>query len=168
MRPSVTGPIARNSELTVEHLSTETIVYDHKRHRIHCLNPTLAFVWQQCDGHTSVQEIAERLPDAVNLPADHDIVWVALRRLTKIHLLTGELPDFASNELPSRRELVQRLAALGTAAAALIPAATSIVAPTPSMAFSQDIHAPVGNGSGSGNGSGVGEQNSNGHGHKNH
>jgi hypothetical protein len=161
----VTGPLARNKELTVEHLLTETVVYDHQRHRVHCLNQTLAFVWQQCDGHTSVQEMAARLPDALNLPADYDIILVALRKLKKIHLLTGDLPDLASNGLPSRRELVQRLAAFGTAAAALIPAATTIVAPTPSMALSQDTHAPSGNGNGNGKGRGVGEQNSNGHGH---
>ena len=164
----VTEPLARSSELTVEHLLTETIVYDHQRHRVHCLNQTLAFVWQQCDGHTSVQEMAARLPDALNLPADQDIILVALRQLNKIHLLTGELPDHGSNGLPSRRELVQRLAALGTTAAALIPAVTTIVAPTPSMAFSQDTHAPAGNGNGNGNGNGrgIGEQNSNGHGHQ--
>ena len=163
------GPLARNSELTVEHLPTETIVYDHQRHRVHCLNQTLAFVWQQCDGHTSIQEMAARLPEALNLPADQDIILVALRQLNKIRLLTGELPDLDSSGLPSRRELVQRLATLGTTMAALVPAATTIVAPTPSMAFSQDTHAPLGNcnGNGNGNGNGVGEQNSNGHGHPN-
>jgi hypothetical protein len=28
-RSSAAGPLARNTELTVEHLSSETIIYDH-------------------------------------------------------------------------------------------------------------------------------------------
>ncbi|HEY1212484.1 MAG TPA: hypothetical protein VGE93_02520, partial [Bryobacteraceae bacterium] len=113
----------------------------------------------------------ERLPDALNLPSDPDIVLVALRKLNRIHLLGGELSDLDSKELPSRRELVQRFAALGATATALLPVVTSIVAPTPAMAASGDTHTGPGNdngnGQGNGNGNGQGEQGDNGHGHQN-
>jgi hypothetical protein len=87
-----------------------------------------------------VEEIAERLPHGLNLPPDRDIVLLALRQLKQIHLLTGELRDSASNEPPSRRELVRKFASFGAAAAALLPAVTSIIAPTPAMAESGDDH----------------------------
>lgn len=169
-RPFI-GPLARDTKLTVEHLSSETVIYDHRRHRVHCLNHAVAFVFEQCDGYTTIQEMAERLPDALNLPSDPDIVLVALRKLNRIHLLGGELSDLDSKELPSRRELVQRFAALGATATALLPVVTSIVAPTPAMAASGDTHTGPGNdngnGQGNGNGNGQGEQGDNGHGHQN-
>ncbi|HSU33587.1 MAG TPA: PqqD family protein [Bryobacteraceae bacterium] len=168
-----TGPLARDTKLTVEQLSSETVIYDHRRHRVHCLNHTVAFIFEQCDGHTTIQEIADRLPGALNLPSDPDIVLVALRKLNRIHLLGGELSGLDSTELPSRRELVQRFAALGATATALLPVVTSIVAPTPAMAASGDGHTQPGNGNGNGNGqgngngNGQGEQGDNGHGHQN-
>jgi hypothetical protein len=163
---SLLGPVARQAELTVEHLSSETIVYDHRRHRVHCLNRTLAFIWQQCDGHTSPQAIAERLPGALNLPPDQDVVRLALRRLGKADLITDELLDLGLLKGPSRRQLISRFAAMGLAGAALTPALTSVVAPTPAMAASGDTYSDPGNGQGNGRGSGLGEQGDNGHGHR--
>lgn len=161
MRPLATGPLARDTELTKERLFSETIIYDHQRHRVHCLNRVLAFVLEQCDGHTPVHVMAERLLDAMNLPPDQDIILLALRQLKRIHLLTGEIPELSSKDLPSRRELGRRLAYWG---GVMLPAVASIAAPTPAMAQSADTH---GNGEGNGNGNGSGEQGENGHGHRN-
>jgi len=122
-------------------------------------------VFGQCDGRSSVREIAERLPHALNLPSGPDIVLLALRQLRKIHLLAGESTDFTFDELPSRRERVAKLGVLGVTATALLPTVMSVVAPTPAMAQSGDSYAGPENGNGNGNGNGVGEQNSNGHGH---
>ena len=137
---STTRPLARNTELTVEHLSSEIIIYDHQRHRVHCLNETLAFVWEHCDGQTTIEEMAESLPGVGNLPADQDIIRTALRQLDKVHLLAADLPGLTSIHVPSRREMARKCARLGFAAA-LLPAVTSIIAPTPSMAASKDSHS---------------------------
>jgi hypothetical protein len=124
--------------LTIEELALETVVYDHKRNRMHCLNPSTSFIWRRCDGQTKLEEIAARLPE-VDLPADLDVVRGALKALDRAHLLEGE-PSFATSELPSRRKLVQRLGLAAGAAASVLPVITSAVAPTPAMAKSGDKH----------------------------
>lgn len=129
------GPVSRKTDLTIEELALETVVYDHKRNRMHCLNPSTSFIWRRCDGQTKLEEIAARLPE-VDLPADLDVVRGALKALDRAHLLEGE-PSFAISELPSRRKLGQRL---GLAAASVLPVITSAVAPTPAMAKSGDKH----------------------------
>lgn len=164
MQHSVTGPLARKHELTIEQLGAETIVYDHKRRRIHCLNQSTAFIWQRCNGETAVAELAARLPET-GLPADPEIAARALKVLHRAHLLEKSFlpPD---TELTSRRSLVRRLG-LASAAAALLPAIASITAPTPAMAKSGDSHhgpTPVhlpdptdpGGSNGNGNGKGKG------------
>src|SRR5438874_10500205 len=134
MENSHIGPIARTTNLTVKTLGSETVVYDHERHRVHCLNQSTSFIWQECDGRTQVEEIATRLPD-MGLPANPDIVRSALKDLDRADLLVGETA-FLTSDLPSRRTLVQRLGLAAASAAALLPAITSIVAPTPAMAGS--------------------------------
>lgn len=134
------GPLARRSGLTVEIVGRETVVYDHERHRVHLLNAALAFIWQQCDGKTALADIASRLPDGVHLPADPDVVRSGLRKLSRIHLIQVDSIEEKTAPVPSRRELVRRMASVGVAAAALLPAVTSLTAPTPAMAQSQDSH----------------------------
>src|SRR6185437_470263 len=130
------GPIARKTDLTVEDLPSETVVYDHKRHRIHCLNRSTSFIWQRCDGRTRIEDMAAHLPEA-GLPADLDIVRRALKALDRAHLL-DQSPAFLQSDLPSRRQLVQRLGLAAGSAAALLPAIASAVAPTPAMVKSGD------------------------------
>jgi len=103
--------------------------------------------------------MAERLPDAMKLPPDQDIILLALRQLNRIHLLTGEVPELNSNTLPSRRELARRFAYVG---GVMLPAVASIVAPTPAMAGSRDTHGGPENGDGNANGDGNGNGNGNG------
>ena len=102
------------------------------------MNPTLSFVWKQCDGQTTDEEIANRLAEHVGLPPDTNVVQLALRQLSGADLLTSESVAGITHEFPSRRELAKRVALLGTSAAVLMPVLSSIVAPTPSMAKSGD------------------------------
>ena len=128
-------PRARTMELIIEELPSETIVYDTRRHRAHCLNKTAGFIWRQCDGQTSVEQMAKRLSQSTGMPPDEDIVLLGLRSLSNRGLIAAK-PEAAKPH--SRRELMGRLAVLGGAAAGLLPAVTSIVAPTPAMAQSGD------------------------------
>ena len=120
-------PQRRKEGLVVRELPDEVLVYDLQRHRAHCLNPTAGFVFKQCDGHTSVKEIAKRLRQDMAVPADEKWVFLALDRLRKVHLL--EKPNGAAGNGPrySRRELLRRA---GVAGAALLPVVISLVAPT--------------------------------------
>ena len=81
-------PRARQDELVVEELQDETLVYDLKRHKACCLNRTAALVWGRCDGQTSVAEVAALLKKELEIPADEAVVWMALDRLGRAHLLS--------------------------------------------------------------------------------
>src|SRR6266545_1209147 len=96
-------PLARTTELIIEELGSETIVYDTTRHRAHCLNQTAAFIWRQCDGETTLEEVAHRLSTMTGLPPDEDIVRLALRSLKNRGLLSNN-PD--GTPAASRRELI--------------------------------------------------------------
>ena len=90
-----------------------------------CLNEFAARVWRECDGETSVAEIAAALGE------DERAVWLALHQLTKAQLLTEAIafpPDMSAAK--SRREIGARL---GLGAAAFV---ASIVAPMPAQAAS--------------------------------
>jgi hypothetical protein len=61
MREPTLLPKARTADLVINDLTDEVLVYDLKRDKAHCLNPTAAAVWKLCDGKSSAAEIAGRL-----------------------------------------------------------------------------------------------------------
>lgn len=81
-------PKAKTARLIVREVDRETLVYDRGRDAASCLNEFAARVWRECDGETSVAEIAAALGE------DERAVWLALHQLTKAQLLTEaiELP----------------------------------------------------------------------------
>jgi hypothetical protein len=119
------APKAKTEWLIVREIDGETLVYDRSRAAASCLNEFAARVWRECDGETSVAEIAAALGE------DERAVWLALRQLTKAQLLKEAIafpPDMSAAK--SRREIGARL---GLGAAAFV---TSIVAPMPAQAAS--------------------------------
>ncbi len=119
-------PRAREDRLVVRELPDEVLVYDLNRHKAHCLNPTAALVWRHCDGHTAVAEMAALLQKELKCPADEAVVWLALDRLGRAHLLRepANPPGVATRY--TRREVMQKMGMIG--AATLVPMVTSIVA----------------------------------------
>ena len=118
-------PKAKTERLIVREIDGETLVYDRSRDAASCLNEFAARVWRECDGETSVAEIAAALGE------DERAVWLALHQLTKAQLLTEAIafpPDMSAAK--SRREVAGRL---GLGAAAVV---ASIVAPMPAQAAS--------------------------------
>ena len=55
------APRARQEDLVIEGLDGETLVYDMRTHKAHCLNPTAALVWNRCDGRATVGEMRAAL-----------------------------------------------------------------------------------------------------------
>src|SRR5882762_10319132 len=120
------SPVARTESLIVKEVDGETLVYDLKTDKAHCLNDTAARVWKNCDGHNSVSEIAEVLSRESNFRVKEDLVWIALDQLERFKLL-DEAPAKPVHLFGmTRRQMVARL---GLAAFAL-PAIVSIVVPT--------------------------------------
>lgn len=117
----------RREGVIVEDIEDETIVYDPKVDRMHCLNPTAAFVFRLCDGATHVDQASRRLAERVGGRADARLVNLALQRLSRARLIepSGGRPL----AVVSRREAAKALGLTG-ALAALLPVVISVVAPT--------------------------------------
>jgi hypothetical protein len=126
-------PSARNETLLVEILEDETLVYDLVRHRAHCLNRSAALIWRHCDGKTGIAAIAAAAGRELGQTLDEAAVRLALDRLDRAHLLVRG-PGRRSESI-SRREVAKKLALTGSLAV-LLPAVTSIIAPTPAQAAS--------------------------------
>jgi hypothetical protein len=107
-----------DSQLIVRQVGPETVVYDRRRHRAHCLRPLAAAVWRAYDGRRSSAEIAERVSSAQREPIDEAAVQVALRRLARAGLIEEAAARSAAAESgapaasPRRREALRRVAAL--------------------------------------------------------
>jgi hypothetical protein len=129
----MTNPISRHDDIVTENLGAETIVYDKASHRAHSLNQTVALVWASANGERSVDQIAEALHRDLGIPADRDVVLMALEELSQAELL--EKPAETASNLMTRRQLARKLAMVG-ASAAVVPLVATVLAPTPAMASS--------------------------------
>jgi len=122
--------LARQEDLVVRELPEEIMVYDLKRHKAHCLNKTAAFIWQHCDGQTTVSQIARLLQQEAGSPVDEEVIWYGLDNLGKADLLHEKLPPSAGAAM-TRRQVLRRL---GVGAMVAIPTVVSLVAPTVAQA----------------------------------
>lgn len=128
-------PRARQEGLVVQEVGDETIIYDEQRNHVHRLNQSAALVWHHCDGQRTVADLAVVLQDAVPVSMTEDMVWLALDRLEKGHLLQDPLVRSEEIGRVTRRQMLRKAAFVG-GAALLIPVVQSIIAPTPAMAMS--------------------------------
>lgn len=135
MEGSLSGfPRARDDNVIATEMPDGVLVYDLDREHRHFLNQTATIIWRHCDGRTSVTDLTSLLRRE-NLPADEDVVWLALHRLEKAHLLRDPLTG--SSTAVSRRRVIQKLG-LAAGLTVLLPMVTTVVAPTPAMAQSSD------------------------------
>ena len=126
-------PRARLTDVLVDSVGDETIVYDEQRQQVHSLNRSASIVWRNSNGERSVSELAGLLGAECGIAVDESIVEYALDELASAHLL--------SDNRVSRRGALRRLTFAGAAAVAL-PAVLSIIAPTPAMAASGTVLPP--------------------------
>ena len=115
----------------------ETLVYDLQRQKALCLNQIAAWVWQHCDGQTTIEELAVRMHWELDVPADERVARLALHQLSKAKLLVEPFDEPAWAARHSRRRLLRTF---GTLIA--LPAVMSIAAPRASAATS--IRCPAG------------------------
>jgi hypothetical protein len=128
-------PQARKEELLIQEVADELVVYDAQSHQAHRLNRTSALVWQQCDGVQTVEEISARLQQQLSPIADDHLVQHTLDRLAGAGLLVGWTSRTAEEARASRRQFMRKVGLVG-ALSLLLPAVTTIVAPTPAQAQS--------------------------------
>lgn len=80
----------RNPETTVEAIDDETLVLNQTTHQVHHLNASAAFIFQRCDGSTSIEEIVGALVAQFEVPVDaaRQDVMVTLTQLEELALIT--------------------------------------------------------------------------------
>ena len=93
-----TTPKAKTERLIVREIDGETLVCDRSRAAASCLNEFAARVWRECDGETSVAEIAAALSE------DERAVWLALNQHLKssIHLVSACEPRPSAASIAAR------------------------------------------------------------------
>jgi hypothetical protein len=125
-------PRARATGLVVQVVGDDTLVYDLRRHKAHCLNRTATFVWGCCDGRTRVSTAAARLERELQLRDGETLVRTGLDQLARARLLEAPPRDRAGR---TRREVIRTLGLAG-AASLVVPLVESIVSPVPAEAAS--------------------------------
>jgi hypothetical protein len=118
-------PKARQTDVLVEKVGDETILYDGQRQLAHSLNRSASIVWENSDGAHSVGELAQLVSAELGIEPNDSIVEFALDKLASANLL--------EDNHVSRRDVVRRMTFAGAAALAL---PVSVVAPTEAMAAS--------------------------------
>ena len=122
-----TLPTARQERLVIQELPNEVLIYDLDRDKAHCLNQTAAFVWKQCDGHTTVAAALVRFEEEFGAGVDEAMIWLTLDQLEKFDLLQERVKRPDRMNRVSRRALMR---SMGLAAAVAVPLITSIALPT--------------------------------------
>jgi len=122
---TIIQPKARQEVIISYPGSGETVLYDAKTNKAHCLNATAAFVWQQCDGTRTVRDIAQQFATQQQTAVDESLVWLALKQLDQARLLEDRI---AVDQLAgvSRRSVLRNL---GLAAAVALPVVASLLVP---------------------------------------
>ena len=123
------GPIARKDGLVIQKMPDELLVYDMETSKAHCLNSTVAAVWNACDGKNSVSEIADGFGSESDSNGYEDVVWLAIDQLQKHDLLEKEYDISLSGQ--SRRELIKKI---GFASVIALPVIASMAAPSNALA----------------------------------
>ena len=114
-------PTARSSDLLIEELDEEVVIYDQRTSLVHHLDERARRIWIACDGHRSANQIAR------DAGCDQATIELTLDRLHDAGLLLGP----PRSRLRSRRQILRTGAAL-----AVLPAVATVTAPTPAMAQS--------------------------------
>ena len=78
-----------SSNITTRVVEGEVIALDREAGLIHQLNPTAAYIWERCDGETSVAQIAAQLAQAFAIAPEIALrdVGATARQLEAKHLL---------------------------------------------------------------------------------
>src|SRR5262249_27544873 len=121
------APQKRSTNLIIERLPEETLIYDLVRNRAHCLGRGAALLWHSCDGRRSPDQLARMLVSKLGMEADPALVDAALERLSQRHLLTRSWKKGRPGTASRRRVLKGLAAAM---------AVTTVVAPLAAQAGS--------------------------------
>ena len=110
----------------IERTADEILVLKEGSLEAHAINQSAAVVYDLCDGNTSKSEMAAAIHRHTGLPADEEIVDLALSELVETGLVMLDDPESVSTG--TRRALIRRLA-LSSTLALMLPVVETIVVP---------------------------------------
>lgn len=96
-------PLARSSNIVVQHLGNEILIYDLKSHEAFNLNSTCSIVYQSCDGKTSFEEL--KLKHSFS----DELIFLAIDELKKKTLIKADEALISPFVGMSRREVIRKV-----------------------------------------------------------
>ena len=126
-------PLARTSEIVVQELKDETLIYNLKTNQAIRLNQSAALVWKYCDGKTDIQQLVDLFNQNLNVAINEDYIFLTLDELAKADLLESYEKKFETRM--SRRKVLLNYAL----PMAMVPAATTLIAPLAAHAASGPV-----------------------------
>jgi hypothetical protein len=130
--------VARRVEgVQIERRADEILALKEGSLEAHAINLSATAVYDLCDGHTSKSGMAAEIHRRTGLPADDEIVNLALSELVETGLIVLDNLEFRSSV--SRRALIRRLS-LSSTLALMLPVVETVVVPTEADAAS---HTPT-------------------------
>jgi len=124
-------PLARPEQFIIEEVGNDVIVYDRTIKKAHSLNPSVAWIWRQCDGKTDIDELSARFERHFNTTDGADFVLAGLEQLKTAGLLEIEGDSLSSEIGP----MISRRSALG-AGSAIFPLIATVLVPSAAAAKS--------------------------------
>ena len=124
-------PVARRSDVLIQRVGTDLVVYDQLRDVAHSLSPLAVHVYEHADGTRDVAQLREGAEAELATPVELQLVEQALLELERAELLAAGA--FAEPAGIDRREALRHL---GTAAA--FPLVTSLMVPAAVLAQSRN------------------------------
>ena len=107
----------------------------------HALNQSAAVVYDLCDGTTSRAQMAAEIHSRTGLPADEEIVDLALSELVETGLVVID-DEADASPVVSRRSLIRRLS-LTSAATMMLPIVETVLVPSVASAASGVVPTPT-------------------------
>ena len=94
----------RVEDVQIERTADEILVLKEGSLEAHALNQSAAAVYDLCDGNTSKSEMAAEIYRRTGLPADEEIVDLALSELVETGLVMLDDPEFRSAVTSARAD----------------------------------------------------------------
>jgi hypothetical protein len=125
----------------IERSADEILAVKTESFEAHALNQSAAVVYDLCDGTTSRAEMAAEVHRRTGLPADEEIVDLALSELVETGLVVME-GEAEAVPAVTRRSLIRRLA-LTSAATMMLPVIETVLVPSVASAQTPVVPTPT-------------------------
>lgn len=129
-----TKPISLKSNVLVQELEKELLLYDLERNKAFCLNETSLIIWNLCDGQNTVEDIRRQVSLQLKTQVPEEIIWLALHDLKNEKLLSNSQEFKINFNGLTRREVIKKI---GFTTIAALPLISTVISPTAAAAQSQ-------------------------------